>query len=232
MDESITDADVQEQAPNPVQPEEQHAEAEQTPTSEPTPTSDEQPATGEPEQSDNSLDPVAEWAKKGIDINTPEGLAKATKSYLEVEKRMHQTSQRSSELEKQLTSAPAEQVSDDPIAQQAYDEAKSVRLELQVERWKSSNNVTPEQDVAIGQYLSEHQDKAFMLKNGYLTLDDVAAMSGALKQDTEALKSAGKKEALENLATKQRSTAPSGGASAPSTNNDVDPIMEVLRSKD
>lgn len=216
MDESTTEASTQEQATYESQPEEQHAEAEYTPTSEPTDTNDEAEATSEPEQSDNSqesTDPAAFWAKKGIDITTPEGLAKATQSYSEAEKRMHQTAQKSSELEKQLSSAPAEQVSNDPVAQQAYDEAKSVRLELQVERWKSSNNVTPEQDAAIGQYLQTNTDKAYMLKNGYLTLDDVAAMSGAMKQNTEAIKSQGSRETLEKLANKQTASAVTGNAS-------------------
>ena len=231
--ETTTNADLQDTQAQDAQPVEQPAEAVTTPPSEPTTTTnDGQPEADEPAPADNSqesTDPTAFWAKKGIDITTPEGLAKATQSYSEAEKRMHQTAQRSSELEKQLETAPAEQVSNDPIAQKAYEEAKGVRLELQVERWKSSNQVTPEQDAAIGTYLSEHQDKAYMLKNGYLTLDDVAAMSGALKQDTEALKSAGKKEALENLATKQRSTAPSGGAST-SAQAKSDPIMDALLS--
>ncbi len=215
-----TDADVQDQATHESQPEEQHAEAD-TPNEEPTTTNDEAEAT-EPEQSDNSqesTDPAAFWAKKGIDITTPEGLAKATQSYSEAEKRMHQTAQKSSELEKQLSSAPGEQVSNDPIAQQAYDEAKSVRLELQVERWKNSNSVTPEQDAAIGTYLAENSDKAYMLKNGYLTLDDVAAMSGAMKQDTDALKSQGSRETLEKLANKQTASSVPGNAvtAAPSS---------------
>lgn len=215
MDESTTDAEVQEQAAIQSQPEGQNAEAEQTPTSEPTTTNDEQQEATEPEQSDNSQesdDPSAYWQKKGIDISTPEGLAKATQSYREAEKRMHQTTQRSSELEKQLGGVEYDQVSNDPIAQQALETAASVRLELQVERWKQSNNVTPEQDIAIGEYLQENQQKAYMLKNGYITLDDVAAMSGAFKQDTSAIKQQGSRETLEKLANKQSATSIPGNA--------------------
>lgn len=216
MDESTTDAPVQDQAAQQPQPEEQHAEAETTPTSEPTNTNDEQPeATAEPEQSDNSqesADPAAYWQKKGIDISTPEGLAKATQSYREAEKRMHQTTQRSSELEKQLGETASEQVSNDPVAQQAYEEAKAARLELQVERWKSNNGVTPEQDAAIGEYLAKNTEKAYLLKNGYLSLDDVAAMSGAFKQDADAIKSQGSRETLEKLANKQTASSVPGNA--------------------
>ena len=216
MDESTTDATTQDPGAT-AQPEEQHAEAEQTPTSEPTTTTNDeaQPEATEPEQSDNSQesdDPSAYWQKKGIDISTPEGLAKATKSYQEAEKRMHQTTQRSSELEKQLSSTAYEQVSEDPTAQRALETAASVQLELQVERWKNTNGITAEQDAAIGQYLSENTEKAYMLKNGYLSLDDIAAMSGALRQDAAAIKSEGGQEALEKLANKQIASSVRGNA--------------------
>lgn len=210
MDEqTTTDATTQEQALD-AQPVEQHAEAVQTTESEPTTTNDEQGDSPEPDQqttaqSDNSAeDDLADyWSKKGIDISTPEGQRAAAKSYREAEKAMHQSKQRSSELEKKLQDTPYEQVSNDPAVQQALETANSVQLELQVERWKQANNVTPDQDVAIGQYLTENQDKAYLLKNGYLSFDDVAAMSGALKQDTDAIKSQGSRETLEKLANKQ-----------------------------
>lgn len=212
MDEqTTTDAATQAQAPTTAQPDEQPAEAVQPTDSEPTTTNDEQGEPAEPDapsddaQPDNSAeeDLADYWSKKGIDITTPEGQRAAAKSYREAEKAMHQSKQRSSELEKQLQSTPFEQVSDDPTAQQALETASSVKLELQVERWKNQHNITPQQDEAIGQYLTDNPNKAYMLKNGYLSLDDVAAMSGALKEDTEAIRSQGSRETLEKLANKQ-----------------------------
>lgn len=216
MDESTTDAPVQEQAALQPQPEEQHAEAETTPTSEPTNTNDEQQeATDEPEQSDNSEDDLADWAaKKGYDFSTPEGQAKALKSMREAESRMHQATQRSSELEKQLQSSDFEQVSNDPTAQAALEKAASVELAYTIKEWKRDNGITPDQDAAIGQYLQANQDKAYMLKNGYLSIDDVAAISGALKQDPTVFKAEGKRAALEDLRDKQRTTSPSGAATS------------------
>lgn len=233
MDESTTDATVQEQAQVTAQPEEQHAEADTTPTSEPTPTTTDEQSTQEPARPDNSDDDLSDWAaKKGYDFSTPEGQAKALKSMREAEKAMHQATQRSSELEKQLGSTPYAQVSDDPTAQRALEAAEGVKLQLEVERWKNANSVSPEQDIAIGEYLAKHQDKAFMLKNGYLSLDDVAAMSGVLRQDPTALKEAGKKEAMEELASKQHSKSPTARATngAPSTSTSEDAIMDVLTS--
>lgn len=239
MEETTTDAATQAQAPEPAQPDEQPAEAVTTPDSEPTSPEGEQPhQSTEPEKSsdDESADNSAEedladyWSKKGIDITTPEGQRAAAKSYREAEKAMHQSKQRSSELEKQLQGTPYEQVSQDPAVQQALETATNVQLELQVERWKQANNVTPEQDVAIGQYLTEHQDKAYLLKNGYLTLDDVAAMSGALKQDTDAIKTQASRDTLENLANKQRATAPKARATTHTAPPAEDPLLAVLNS--
>lgn len=238
MDEqTTTDAPVQEQAPETAQPEEQHAEAVTTDNSESTTTTDEEraEATQEPEQSDNSSgDDLSDWAtKKGIDLSTPEGQAKALKSWREAEKAMHQSTQRSSELEKQLNAAGFDQYSDDPTAQGAYELAKATQLELQVERWKQSQGITPEQDVAIGNYLQENPNHAYMLKNGYLTLDNIAAMSGALKQDSAAIKQQGSRETLEKLATKQQassipSSASTGAAPSALTKDNVEAWWDGL----
>lgn len=231
-------ADDQEQAPIEAQPDDQPAEAVTTTDSEPTETTNE--TTGEPGQPENSTeeqtDPVTYWSKKGIDVTTPEGLAKATQSYQAAEKRMHESTQKSSELEKQLTSQPFEQVSSDPTAQSALEMAAGVKLELQVERWKNQKQITPQQDEAIGGYLAENTDKAFMLKNGYLTLDDVYAMSGVGNTDPSAIKAQGGKEALEKLANQQRATSVTGNAvsgAAPSalTKSNVDSWWDGLGSE-
>lgn len=232
MDESTTDATVQEQAPVEAQPEEQHAEAEIQPTSEPT-TTDEQPAeepATETTGADNSKDDFdfeAWLEKKGIDPATPEGKAAIAKSWRELEQKMHQTTQRTSELEKALQSTPAEQQSTDPAVQQALETAAAVKLELEVERWKQQNKITPQQDEAIGDYLTQNPNKAYMLKNGYLTLDDIAAMSGALNQSTEDVKTQASREALESLANQQRASAPKASAST-QTPVETDPILEEL----
>ena len=222
MDSSTTDAPVQEQAQDiPAQPEEQHAEAE-TQTSEPTTT---QEATQE--ASDNSQEPdfnATEYAaKKGVDLSTPEGQEKALRSMYEAERRMHQSTAKASELQKQLKDIPYEQVSSDPVAQQALERAASVELAMNVQNWTRDNNITPEQDLAIGSYLTENQDKAVLLKNGYLTLDDIAAMSGALKQDTTAVAQQASRETLEKLANSQRASSTTGNASTGSAPSALTP---------
>ncbi|MBM4644771.1 hypothetical protein GS464_29600 [Rhodococcus hoagii] len=238
MDESTTDVVAQDQAQViTAQLEEQPAEAETTPTSEPTPT---QPQTDapmdEPVSTDNptegeEFNSVEFWSKKGIDITTPEGQAKAAKSYSEAEKRMHQSTQRSSELEKQVKAAPSEQYSSDPTAQKAMEMATAAQQALEITNWKQANQITPEQDEKMGQYLVENQDKAYLLRNGYLSLDDIRAMSGVDTVDSTAIKQQGGKEALEQLANKQRTTAPRGAA-VQTTQPKSDPIMDALLSDD
>lgn len=225
MTETTTEATTQEQAPDAVQPEEQQAEAVQTPDSEPqqptTPAGDEPEApAAEPEKAELASDEdlTDYWSKKGIDISTPEGQLAAAKSYREAEKAMHDKAQKASELEKQIQGQPA-----------TNDDERVQRLELlyNANTWKQSNNITPEQDDAMGSYLTKNPDKLALVKHGLLSFDDVLAMSGGSQVDTVALKKQGGQEALETLANKQRTTAPKGGASTPTTPK-VDPIAAGL----
>jgi hypothetical protein len=233
MTDTTTEAATQDDlggAPAP-QPVEQPAEA-VTPPVEPTstPPAPDEPAAPATENSDDDLTDY--WSKKGIDISTPEGQAQAAKSYREAEKSLTQNAQRASELEKQINAQPAAEVTTDPAVQEAIDRAARVETTLEVERWKAANNITPEQDAAVGQYLVDNPQKAWLVKNGHLSLDDVYAMSGVGKTDPAALKKEGGQEALQTLADKQLATAPTGSAatSAPAANED--PILAVLQSDD
>jgi len=215
MDESTTDAPVQEQAATQPQPEEQHAEAEQTPTSEPTTatTNDDAAAPSEPAQTDNSesVDPAEFWSKKGIDVSTPEGLAKATKSYQEAEKRMHQTAQQSSELEKQLTSQPPV-VSDDPLVQQLADEVFTIRQQTEAREFIREQNVSDTQRMAFVSWLQNNPTKQQLVDNGYMTVSEAYQLSGIGKPDAAALRDEGSKATLEKLATNQTAASVPGNA--------------------
>jgi hypothetical protein len=215
MDESTTDASVQEQAPTQVQPEEQHAEAEQTPTSEPTTatTNDDASAPSEPVQADNSesVDPAEFWAKKGIDVSTPEGLAKATKSYQEAEKRMHQTAQQSSELEKQLVSQPPT-VSDDPLVQELANEVFQIRQTQEAREFIRENNVSDTQRTQFVQWLQANPTKQQLVDNGFMTVSEAYQLSGIGRPDATALRDEGSKATLERLASNQTAAAVPGNA--------------------
>lgn len=235
MDPTTTEPATQEPGVEPTtQPEEQPATAVTTPVTEPTtPTPPTEPTEPAPaENLDESSDPTAFWQKKGIDISTPEGLAKATQSYQESEKRMHQSTQKMSEIEKQLTQEPVEVDSDNPLVQRLANKVVQMERVTTVREFMQDNGITEEQNKAMGQWLVDNPVKRDLINSGDLTLQEAYVLSGIGDKDPTALKDEGKREALESLATKQRSTAPSGGAVLTTAPTDKDPILDVLRSND
>jgi len=230
MEETTTPAATQDPGVDPTtQPEEQPAEA-VTPTSEPTPTDtpSEEPAAADNPEDDDLSD---YWSKKGIDISTPEGQKAAAKSYREAEKAMHTKSQQASELQKQMAAQPLEASSQDPMVQTALERAARAETTVMVAQWKAERGITHEQDVAIGQYIADNPEKGYLLKNGYLSLDDVYSMSGVGKVDTETIEAKGGQKALEKLANKQRAAAVTGQATAPTAPAEHDPILAALRGE-
>lgn len=212
MEESTIDAATQDTGADYAQPEELQAETVPT-DSESIDTTDETDAGETVETTTTSNDdPVSFWAKKGIDISTPEGQAKAAKSYAEAEKAMHNKAQQASELSKQINQQPLSVDTDNELVRQALEKSSQLETTMAVQSWKASNNITPEQDAALGQYVQTNPDKAFLLKNGYLTLDDIYKMSGVGAVDPTEAKKQGGQEALQNLANKQRASAVQGNA--------------------
>ncbi len=205
------------QAPAPVEtPADNNPNSEEPPVV--TDTEEEEPAL----PADNPEAPADEdlsdyWSKKGIDITTPEGQAKAAKSYREAEKAMHEKGQRASELAKSITDT----VTIDPDASKA-DQAMAIATNLQnaeiIRAWKEENNITKAEDVALGIYVKENPDVGELLTAGRITLNQMRAMaqtSVPKPVDTAKIKKEGAQEALNNLAAKQIATSPSGGASTP-----------------
>lgn len=224
MTETTTDAATQDNLGGDVpQPDEQPAEAVITADSEPvTETTDDAEQVTEPVGTDTSEagdDDVTEWAaKKGIDLTTPEGQAKALKSMREAEKKIHEKATQAADLKRQFEQAPA-----------ASEDERVQRLETlySVSSWKTERGITPEQDQKMGDYLAADPVKIKMVTNGLLSLDEVFALSGASQVNPVAMKRQGGKEALETLANKQRATAPQGNASL-SASPKVDPIAAAL----
>ena len=234
MDESTTDAATQDTgAEVTAQPEEQLAEAATT-DSESTTTTDQQTEEETVEETTTSDDDdlTDYWAKKGIDITTPEGQAKAAKSYREAEKAMTQKAQQASALEKQVNAQPLDVDTDNELVRQALEKSNKLETTMAIREWKQTNNITPEQDEALGQYVVSNPDKAYLLKNGYLSYDDILSMSGVKNQDFSEAKKQGSREALQDVANKQRTTAINGSASQQAPAAKEDPLLAILRSDD
>lgn len=148
---------------------------------------------------------------KGLELDS-DNAKKAAKMAMNAEKLMHQKSQQASQLEK------ATKITDDqvPVGLTAP-EADSLRvrnleLKYEVSDWKSRNPDKLKYESEMVQVLSD-PTKRLLVQEGLLTLDDVYSIAKATAPGVEAaLKSQGKKEALQTLAHKQQAAVPRGNA--------------------
>lgn len=231
MTETTTDAATQdpgvaafEQA---TQPDEQPAEAVTTPDSESTPTQTESSPEAAPAESDDITDFLQ---AKGIDLSTPEGQRKLAQSYREAEKAMHKTRQEASELAKQFKGEPVDVDTDNELLAQLVErDVQRDRAEA-VDAFIRETGITPDQDLAMGQWLEANPKKKALVLNGELSLKEAFDLSGVGKSDPTVLKEQGKKEALENLASKQRTTAPTGAAVTQQAPAKEDPFLAGFNS--
>lgn len=213
MNETTTDADLQETQAQDAQPVEQPAEAVTTADSEPQ--QPEQEDASEPAQADTSDDDLSDWAsKKGIDLSTPEGQAKALKSWREAEKAMHHKSQEASQLKKSLVDQPVTVDSQDPLVQSLAEEVVTMKRQQTIDSFVSEVKLTTEQDDQLAQFITETPNMADLINGGYLTLKQAYQLSGVGSVDPSAYKNQGKQEALQTLANKQTATAVKGSASS------------------
>lgn len=233
MDETTTDAATQEPGVTTTQPDEQPAEAVTTPDSEPT-----QPVEGEETTPDAPAEPADKapddfdyqaWLeKKGIDPSTDEGKAQIAKSWRELEKRMHSTTQEASELKKSLVDQPVTVDTDNPLVQSLAEEVVTMKRQQNIDQFVSEVNLTTEKESAFAEFVTNTPNMADLINGGYLTLKQAYQLSGVGTVDPSEYKSQGKQEALQTLANKQRTTAPRGAASQPTAPSKDDPIMKAL----
>ena len=204
MDEpTTTDVVTQDSGAEIAQPVEQQTEAVQTTDLE-QPTNDQSSDSTEAPTDDVSQEQDV-WAKKGIDISTAEGQAKAAKMYADAQKALTQKAQKASELEKQL-SAPTDE----------YDNDRVARLEviMKTRDFFDSNPEAKELEAEMAAYINSDPTgtKRELVKAGYLSLEEVHAIVSANPNRTTELKAEGRKEGLQELANKQRATAVNGSA--------------------
>ena len=210
MDETTTtDVVTQDTGANIAQPEEQHTEAVSNTDLETT--NNDQGSDSDEVSTDGASQTEQDvWAKKGIDITTPEGQAKAAKMYADAQKALTQKAQKASELEKQLTTPSG------------YEDDRIIALETKyaVRDFFDANPEAKALEAEMAKYIVEN-GKAELVKQGYLTLDEVHAIVAAKSVDTSQIKAEGRKEGLQELANKQRATAVNGSA------NNVAPAPQV-----
>lgn len=232
MTETTTDADLQGTQAQDAQPVEQPAEAVTTADSEPQQPEQEDATPEAPaEQADNADDLTDYWAKKGIDITTPEGQAAAAKSYREAEQALSRKAQEASQLKKSLVDQPVTVDSDNPLVQSLAEEVVTMKRQAMIDSFTSKVNMTSEQEAEFAKYIID-TNKADLINGGHLTLEEAYKLSGVGSVDPSTYKSQGKKEALQTLANKQTATAPKGSATTNAAPQKGDPILDVLLSDD
>lgn len=168
----------------------------------------------EPEEDTSTEEDISDWAsKKGIDLSTPEGQAKALKSMRESEKSFHSKAQEASNLAKQISTTQVDP--DATTADRALAIANDLNNQQIIRTWISNNNVPTSDIAAMKEYGEANPQADALLNNGLITLDQYRAMAVSLRPvDTEAIKKQGGKEALSDLANRQRATAVKGSASS------------------
>lgn len=205
---TTTDVVTQEPGAEIAQPVEQPTEAVQNTDPETTNTNDSVPTETDSTSTDDGLD---DWAKnKGLELDS-DNARKAAKMAREAEKGFHNKAQKASELEKQLSQP--ELLDDDPIKNEVYNYIKTQQVKDTTRDFFDRNPEAKalEQDMAA--YITSDATKAQLVREGYLSLDDVYAIVSSNPNRANTLKAEGRKEGLQELANKQRATAVNGSAS-------------------
>ena len=181
---------------------------------------------------DNPDDVTAFLTAKGIDPTDPEALTKVAGMARNAEKLMHTKTQEASEIKKSLEGQPTAKVSNNELEQALYEEVVNLKRTTAINDFKQRNSLTAGQEGQMAQYIADHPEKGRLVNAGALTLDDLYTLSGVNRLDPAQLKGEGKKEALQTLANKQRTTAPVGHQVTQGGKVVDDPFLAGFNSKD
>ena len=193
-------------------------------------TDSEEEATVEPAVADTTTqtgDAIDEFlAKKGIDKSDPEALRKVADMYRNSEKGFYSKSQEAAQLQRQLAQARVNNLEPD---QQALNEVRSMRIEMDTKEWKSKHNLSAEDEQKmiefVTQPLTDRQGnivydpvtgqpltKGLLVNNGAMSLDDVYRLAGCGVQKVDNLKASLRKEVENEMVARQAAKRPSSNA--------------------
>lgn len=146
--------------------------------------------------------------------------------YRNSEKGFYSKSQEAAQLQRQLAQQRVPQVQPD---QQALNEVRSMRIEMDTKEWKSKHNLSPEDEQKMVEYVSspltDRQGnvvydpvtgmpltKGLLVNNGAMSLDDVYRLAGCGVQKVDNLKENLRKEVEKEMAARQAAKRPSAKA--------------------
>lgn len=171
-----------------------------------------------------SYQSLKDWAdKKGFDLSTEEGQAKAFKSMQEAEKRMHESTSKASSLEKSIADS-AQQARQDGgvIEDEGLSRLNRLEMRIAVNDFFAQEGVDAALRPKMAEIAQSNPNLAYMVENGVLTLQNLYDMArGADAHREQSLKAEGGKEALEKVAAKQQAKAVSGSATSSELTGEV-----------
>jgi hypothetical protein len=184
----------------------------------------EEPAVTATTQTGDAVDEFL--AKKGINASDPDALRKVAEMYRNSEKGFYNKSQEAAQLQRQLAQQRVPQVQPD---QQALNEVRSMRIEMDTKEWKSKHNLSPEDEQKMVDYVSapltDRQGnivydpvtgmpltKGLLVNNGAMSLDDVYRLAGCGVQKVDNLKDNYRKEVEKEMAARQAAKRPDAKA--------------------
>lgn len=196
----------------PVETEQATAAEQTTETPEQEPKQQEENPKEE-NKTESAEDQLAEFAKnKGLTLDS-DSARKAAKMAMEAEKRMHQATGRAGELEKTMST-----MSDESAQQVAQATGQDPELIKRLQRIEVKDSIRDfwETHPEARQY--EKEMAKIAVESGlYGSADAIlkASYAMAVASNQKAVKSQGKREALESLAHKQQAAVPTGSATNP-----------------
>ena len=184
----------------------------------------EEPAVTATTQTGDAVDEFL--AKKGINASDPDALRKVAEMYRNSEKGFYNKSQEAAQLQRQLAQQRVPQAQPD---QQALNEVRSMRIEMDTKEWKSKHNLSPEDEQKMVEYVSapltDRQGnivydpvtgmpltKGLLVNNGAMSLDDVYRLAGCGVQKVDNLKDNYRKEVEKEMAARQAAKRPDAKA--------------------
>lgn len=189
-------------------------------------------ATDEPavESTDNTQTGVSAinefLAKKGIDPSDPDAVRKIAEMYQNSEKGFYNKSQELAQLQRQLANQQLQQSTPD---QQALNEVRALKLQMETEKWQQSHNLTPEDEAKMVEYLSQPlvdrqgnpvinpltgqtYTRAVLVNNGAMSLDEVYRLADCGVQKIDDLKANLRAEIEREYQARQAAKSPAANA--------------------
>ena len=187
----------------------------------------EQPADSSTEEEAQTGDAIDEFlAKKGIKLDDPDALRKVAEMYQNSEKGFYKKSQENAQLQRRLAE---QRVPEANPNQEALSEVRSMRIEMEANKWKQDRNLSEADEQKMIEYItSPLKDakgndvidpatgtvltKGLLVNNGALSLDEVYKLAGCGNVEVDTLKESLRNEVKKEMEARQAAKRPSSNA--------------------